>query len=322
MPIPVTPAPTSSAPKTWCSPRAAGGHWYVPVWRSRCRSGTWGWCTRDRGSLLGSGLPCSTRPVRSTPGTGGRSWSTWSTTIPWRRPRYPVATGSPSLSYSGWSGQTSTSSRSFPSPVDAPAGDRLDLGSMQVPAVEGVEVRVHADPDGAIHQVVLVHGDSALQLGVFAAPRSEGIWDEVRADIRKELRNDGAASEEVDGEYGVELRSRVPMGEGSTDIRFVGIDGPRWMVRAVYQGPAAVVPDAAEPLAECLRGLVVDRGTEAMPVREPLPLRLPRDMAEQAQQAQQTQQPAGANGAPVGQGGGQGSGNVRRRPSPRPRRRG
>src|SRR6266545_2556232 len=306
MPIPVTPAPTSSAPKTWCSPRAAGGHWYVPVWRSRCRSGTWGWCTRDRGSLLGSGLPCSTRPVRSTPGTGGRSWSTWSTTIPWRRPRYPVATGSPSLSYSGWSGQTSTSSRSFPSPVgapagtarpeperaqgggtvifsrdrgsgrrakgdepgrgarhaarrrerdefgypdedddaaearaetggttgpydiaDAPAGDRLDLGSMQVPAVEGVEVRVHADPDGAIHQVVLVHGDSALQLGVFAAPRSEGTWDEVRA-----------------------------------DIRFVGIDGPRWMVRAVYQGPAAVDPDAAEPLAECLRGLVVDRGTE------------------------------------------------------------
>ncbi len=206
--------------------------------------------------------------------------------------------------------------------ADAPAGDRLDLGSMQVPAVEGVEVRVHADPDGAIHQVVLVHGDSALQLGVFAAPRSEGIWDEVRADIRKELRNDGAASEEVDGEYGVELRSRVPMGEGSTDIRFVGIDGPRWMVRAVYQGPAAVDPDAAEPLAECLRGLVVDRGTEAMPVREPLPLRLPRDMAEQAQQAQQTQQPAGANGAPVGQGGGQGSGNVRRRPSPRPRRRG
>jgi Protein of unknown function (DUF3710) len=205
--------------------------------------------------------------------------------------------------------------------ADAPAGDRLDLGSMEVPAVEGVEVRVQADPDGAIHQVVLVYGDSALQLGVFAAPRSEGIWDEVRADIRKELRNDGAASEEVDGEYGMELRSRVPMGEGSTDIRFVGIDGPRWMVRAVYQGPAAVDPDAAGPLAECLRGLVVNRGTEAMPVREPLPLRLPREMAEQAeqaQQAQQAQQREGANGAPVGQGGG----NVRRRPSPRPRRRG
>jgi len=199
--------------------------------------------------------------------------------------------------------------------ADAPAGERLDLGSLQIPAIEGVEVRVQADPEGQVQQVVLVHGDSALQLGVFAAPRSEGIWDEVRADIRKQLFNDGVAAEEVDGEFGVELRSRVRTGEGVTDIRFVGIDGPRWMVRAVYQGAAAVDADAAGLLAECLRGLVVNRGGEAMPVREPLPLRLPREMAEHAQQAQA---PGGANGAPVA-GGGE---DTRRRPSSRPRRRG
>jgi len=66
----------------------------------------------------------------------------------------------------------------------APEGvQRLDLGSLQIPAIEGVEVRVQANPDGAVEQVVLVDGDSALQLGVFAAPRSEGIWDEVRAEM-------------------------------------------------------------------------------------------------------------------------------------------
>jgi hypothetical protein len=194
--------------------------------------------------------------------------------------------------------------------TEAPRGvQRLDLGSLQIPAAEGVEVRVQADPDGTIQQVVLVHGENALQLGVFAAPRSEGIWDEVRDEIRQSLFSDGVAAEEVDGEYGVELRARVRTPDGLTDLRFVGIDGPRWMVRGVFQGKAAVDPASAGPLLECLHGLVVDRGQEAKPVREPLALRLPREMAEEAERAQQ---PAGPNGVPSAQ--------PRRRPSPRPRR--
>ncbi|WP_433348514.1 DUF3710 domain-containing protein [Micromonospora sp. CA-111912] len=167
--------------------------------------------------------------------------------------------------------------------AEAPDGvQRLDLGSLQIPAVADVEVRVQADPEGVIQQVVLVHGESALQLGVFAAPRSDGIWDEVREEIRQSLFNDGAAAQEVQGEYGPELRARVRTPDGLTDLRFVGVDGPRWMVRGVFQGAAATDPAAAGPLAECLDGLVVDRGQEAKPVREPLPLRLPREVAEQA----------------------------------------
>ncbi|SCG35198.1 DUF3710 domain-containing protein [Micromonospora inositola] len=167
---------------------------------------------------------------------------------------------------------------------EAPDMPRLDLGSLQIPAVPEVEVRVQADPQGVIQQVVLVHGENALQLGVFAAPRSEGIWDEVREEIRQSLINDGAAARDVEGEYGTELHARVRTPDGPTDLRFVGIDGPRWMVRGVYQGAAATDPTAAGPLAICLDGLVVDRGHEAKPVREPLPLRLPREMAEQATQ--------------------------------------
>ncbi|MER7332308.1 MULTISPECIES: DUF3710 domain-containing protein [unclassified Micromonospora] len=178
---------------------------------------------------------------------------------------------------------------------EAPAGvQRLDLGSLQIPAVRDVEVRVQADPEGVIQQVVLVHGQNALQLGVFAAPRSEGIWDEVREEIRQSLFNDGAAAQEIEGEYGTELHARVRTQDGITDLRFVGIDGPRWMVRGVYQGEAATDPAAAGPLAECLDGLVVDRGQEAKPVREPLPLRLPRDVADQAG----AEAPAGGNPAP------------------------
>lgn len=206
---------------------------------------------------------------------------------------------------------------------EAPEGvQRLDLGSLRIPAVDGVEVRVQANPDGVVQQVVLVHGENALQLGVFAAPRSEGIWEEVRAEIRKSLFDDGVAAEEVDGEYGVELRARVRTPDGLTDLRFVGVDGPRWMVRGVFQGGVAVDPTAAGPLADCMHGLVVDRGHEAKPVREPLPLRLPKELAEQAQaQAQQ----AGAapeppdDASPPVNGAGP-SQPPRRRPSPRPRR--
>ncbi|RZU74170.1 uncharacterized protein DUF3710 [Micromonospora kangleipakensis] len=187
-------------------------------------------------------------------------------------------------SYDAEESSPETPSRGPYDASEAPDMPRLDLGSLQIPAVPEVEVRVQADPQGVIQQVVLVHGESALQLGVFAAPRSEGIWDEVREEIRQSLSNDGAAADEVEGEYGTELRARVRTPDGPTDLRFVGIDGPRWMVRGVYQGAAATDPTAAGPLAACLDGLVVDRGHEAKPVREPLPLRLPREMAEQATQ--------------------------------------
>jgi Protein of unknown function (DUF3710) len=207
--------------------------------------------------------------------------------------------------------------------ADAPDGvERLDLGSLRVPAVDGVEIRVQAGEDGTVQQVVLVHGDSALQLGVFAAPRSEGIWDEVRDEIKASLKADGVAAQETEGEYGAELRARVRGPEGTTELRFIGIDGPRWMVRAVYQGPAALDPAAAGPLTECLRGLVVDRGKEAMPVREALPLRLPKEVAEQAQaqqeQAQATQAAEPATGGTTPANGAR-PGTARRRQPPRRR---
>jgi hypothetical protein len=169
--------------------------------------------------------------------------------------------------------------------TEAPEGiAQLDLGALKVPAVEGVEVRVQADNDGKIQQIVLVFEESALQLGVFAAPRSEGIWDEVRAEIAAAMKSDGAAPQEFDGPYGVELAARVNTPEGPADVRFVGVDGPRWMVRALFQGLAAADPGQEGVLGDCLRGLVVVRDDEARPVREALPLRLPREMAEHAEE--------------------------------------
>jgi hypothetical protein len=168
----------------------------------------------------------------------------------------------------------------------APEGvARLDLGSLQIPAIEGVEVRVQASPEGVVEHVVLVSGNSGVELGAFAAPRTEGIWPEVREEMLKNMAAERIDVREVDGRYGVELQARLPDPEGNlVDVRYVGVDGPRWFVRATFQGAAAADPAVAPVLWDCLEGLVVVRDDEPRPVREPLPLRLPREMAEQAEQ--------------------------------------
>ncbi|MBN1171735.1 MAG: DUF3710 domain-containing protein [Micromonosporaceae bacterium] len=193
---------------------------------------------------------------------------------------------------------------------DAPSTEQfLDLGALRIPMVEGVEVRVQADPEGRVQQIALIAGDNGLQLAVLAAPRTEPIWDEIRAEIRAQLRSDGFASQETAGEYGPELRTRVRTPDGPTDLRFVGISGPRWLVRAIYQGPVALDLDRAPVLTTCLRGLVVDRGGEAMPSGDILPLRLPKEIAEQA-----------AGGSPAG-GSSPGEGAERRADASTSRRR-
>jgi hypothetical protein len=72
-----------------------------------------------------------------------------------------------------------------------------------------------------------------------------------------------------------------------------------WDVRLLLEAAAAADPAAAGRLADCLHGVVVERGSEAMPVREPLPLTLPAQAAEQmaAQLEQQAQQQGGPSPA-------------------------
>jgi hypothetical protein len=164
--------------------------------------------------------------------------------------------------------------------------ERLDLGALRIPAIAGVEIHLQAGPQGQIQQIQLAHGGSRLSLAAYAAPRTEGIWDDVRENIRSTLSGSGARLEATEGDYGPELRARVREGNNTTEMRHVGIDGPRWFVHAVYLGAAAYHPEQAGPLQDVLRGLVVDRGAEAKPVSEALTLRLPPEAAAQLEQQQ------------------------------------
>lgn len=158
---------------------------------------------------------------------------------------------------------------------------RLDLGALRLAGVDGMELRVDVDESsGTIVGVTAVLGESALQLQPYAAPRSEGIWDDVRLEIRRQINSQRGTLEEVPGEYGTELRTQVAaaMPDGTQVMqpaRFVGIDGPRWLLRAVWLGRAATEPEQAGQLLDVLHGTVVVRGSEAMAPGDPLPLALP-----------------------------------------------
>ncbi|MDQ6937670.1 MAG: DUF3710 domain-containing protein [Actinomycetota bacterium] len=178
--------------------------------------------------------------------------------------------------------------------ADAPQDEtmRIDLGALRVPASE-LEMRVEVDEAQQIVAVTLVGQHGHMQLGAFAAPRSEGIWAEVRAEIAASIAEQKGSTADAAGDFGQELRGRLPADGGLTPVRFVGVDGPRWLLRAMIVGAAAVDAKKAEPFIDLLRDVVVVRGTDPLPVREPIPLRLPDDVAEQMAGEGEPAEPAG-----------------------------
>jgi hypothetical protein len=171
--------------------------------------------------------------------------------------------------------------------------ERLDLGSLRIPVVTGVEVRVDVSPEGQVVAATLSYGGSEAQVGAFAAPRRTGIWDDIRKEIRGSISAQGGTAQERAGRFGTELVGKVPVQGGFQAARFVGVDGPRWFLRALFTGQAATDPARAAALEDAVRNIVVVRGSAPMPVRDPLPLQLPREVAEQAEQSGQPAAPAG-----------------------------
>lgn len=163
--------------------------------------------------------------------------------------------------------------------VDEP-GERIDLGGLLLPAA-AMELRMEVDEaTQAVRAVTLVVGEAAVQLQVFAAPRTEGIWWEIRPGLTAEIDRQGGTAELRDGPFGPEILARMPVrsADGRTGhqvSRFFGIDGPRWFLRGVFSGTAGVDDQASAPLEEIVRNVIVVRGTEAMAPRDPIPLRLP-----------------------------------------------
>jgi hypothetical protein len=187
--------------------------------------------------------------------------------------------------------------------ADQPADEvqRLDLGALLIPASSGLEIRVEVAEEGQVAAVVVLNETGQMQLGVFAAPRNEGIWDEVRAEIKASISSQGGTVAEQAGEFGPELNGKLPAPGGVTPVRFIGVNGPRWFLRAMLAGAPALDDAQAQPFLDIFRGTVVVRGNEPLPVRDPVPLQLPREAAEQIAAEQGADGPDADGQPPSGQ---------------------
>lgn len=181
--------------------------------------------------------------------------------------------------------------RAIAGPLDEseanPVRPYIDLGGVKVLPRPDLHLRLEVEE--ATKRVVAVgldYADSTLQVQPFAAPRSAGLWHDIRAQIIDQIHKQGGTTRVVDGTFGPEVHAELPTNangqQGSRLARFIGVDGPRWFLRGVIAGEAATNPEAAAKVEELFRSIVVVRGTTPMPPRDLIPLHMPAGQAAQA----------------------------------------
>lgn len=163
-----------------------------------------------------------------------------------------------------------------------PVRPYVDLGGVKILPREGLHLRLEVEEESQrVVAVGLDYANSTLQVQPFAAPRSSGLWHEIREQITDQIQRQGGRVSERDGAFGPELVAEIPVAaepNGTVETRvarFVGVDGPRWFLRGVIAGDAAVKPEAAALVEDLFRSIVVVRGSVPMPPRDLIPLRMP-----------------------------------------------
>lgn len=158
----------------------------------------------------------------------------------------------------------------------------LDMGALLIKPVPGLQLRLEVEESTQrVIAVALELGGSRMQLQVFAAPKSDLLWPGISTQIATGIADQGGETEMVPGRFGNELLARVPQTapdgrQGYVVLRFLGIDGPRWFLRAVIGGAALTDPEESKAMEEALAQIVVVRGDTPMPPTELLPLTVPK----------------------------------------------
>ena len=191
----------------------------------------------------------------------------------------------------------------FDDPSTAALG-RLDLGSVLIPMPEAGQVQVELNEMGVPSAVwVVMPPNGRFTIAAYAAPKTTGLWREVATELADSLRKDVQKVTIEDGPWGREVIgvAAAEQGQPPNVVRFIGIDGYRWMIRCVVNGPQDRIVLLSQEARNALTDTVIRRGDTPLPVRTPLPVQLPEPMAaqlraaaEQAvqQQAAQAQQQA------------------------------
>jgi Protein of unknown function (DUF3710) len=176
----------------------------------------------------------------------------------------------------------------FDDPAQAEVA-RLDLGSVLIPIPETGQLQVELTPTGVPSAVWVITPNGRFTVAAYAAPKSTGLWREVATELADALRKDNAKVTIETGPWGREV-----VGVGNGTVRFIGVDGYRWMIRCVVNGPAETAEALTNEARNALADTVVRRGETPLPVRTPLAVELPEAMAAQLREAAAQQQAAAA----------------------------
>ncbi|GBG35835.1 DUF3710 domain-containing protein [Mycobacterium montefiorense] len=157
---------------------------------------------------------------------------------------------------------------------------RLDLGSVLIPMPEAGQLQVELTETGVPSAVWVVTPNGRFTIAAYAAPKTGGLWREVAGELADSLRKDSAQVSIKDGPWGREV-----VGTATGVVRFIGVDGYRWMIRCVINGAHETMEALEQEARSALADTVVRRGDTPLPVRTPLAVNLPEPMAEQLRQA-------------------------------------
>ena len=158
---------------------------------------------------------------------------------------------------------TTRSSGSTSAPCGSPRVDGHAAASRAGPGAADRRERARADRRVRRPAPGLRRPADARRLGATSAPRSPTASPPRAARPRSSTARSAASSRRPIPGQGPDGRTQMNV------VRFMGVDGPRWFLRAVISGPRRDRRrQGVAPLVEIVRSTVVVRDEEARPPRE------------------------------------------------------
>lgn len=167
----------------------------------------------------------------------------------------------------------------------------LNLGAVWIPTIEGLDVTVQIDQTTQqLLSFSLIYANSIAKIEIFAAAKEHSSWADIRFEIAARLEETQVQPKISTGSFGSQITAVMPTfdEQGNTlvqAVRFLGIDGDRWFLRATISGAGAVDPEATTQIDEMIAMLVINRGDEPMAPGARLPIRFPDNNSQPAQSA-------------------------------------
>ena len=158
----------------------------------------------------------------------------------------------------------------------------IDFGAVLVPADNpDLTLRIEVEEStGRLVAVTLEYLESTLQVTAFSAPKNDGVWAEVRDQLAQTIIAQGGEARLVPSGFDDALLAKLPNPDqaalsGFRDVKFIGVDGPRWFLRGLVEGQALHDVAVESAIDGLFRSIVVNRGEVAMPPREMIELTMP-----------------------------------------------